>query len=244
MQHRVVIIQSNYVPWKGYFDLLHHADTVVFLDTVQSTKNDWRNRNQIKTQAGKSWLTVPIRHSNALRVREVEIAQPGWATKHFRTLSQAYGRAPFASQVLPAIGALYEEAAGLQRLSEVNRVFIRGACAMLGISTPLLEVERLLSDGENDALEATARLVEICRRLGATSYLTGPAARAYLEEKAFAAAGVRVEWFDYHGYPEYQQLHGVFDHAVSILDLLLMTGPGARAYALRPAPQFLERSMA
>lgn len=244
MPHRAVIIQSNYIPWKGYFDLLHHADTVVFLDTVQSTKNDWRNRNQIKTHSGKSWLTLPIRHSTALRVREVEIAQPGWSVKHFRTLSQAYGRAPFASSVLPRIEAMYEQAAGLERLSAVNRVFLRGVCAMLGIDTPLVEVESLLPDEQNDALEPTARLVEICRRLGATSYLSGPAARAYLDENAFAEAGVRVEWFDYHGYPEYPQLHGAFDHAVSILDLLLMTGPGARAHALRPEPQFLERSTA
>lgn len=244
MPLRAVIIQSNYIPWKGYFDLLHHADKVVFLDTVQSTKNDWRNRNQIKTHAGKSWMTLPIRHSNALRVREVEIAKQGWNAKHLRTLSQAYGRAPFADSILPIIAGMYEEASVLVRLSDINRVFIRGVCALLGITTPMVEVESLLPDAENDALKPSARLVEICRRLGATSYLSGPAAQSYLDENAFAAADVRVEWFDYHGYPEYAQLHGAFDHAVSILDLLLMTGPDASRHALRPTPQFLERSMA
>jgi WbqC-like protein family. len=244
MPDRAVIIQSNYVPWKGYFDLLAHADTVVFLDSVQSTKNDWRNRNQIKAQSGKTWLTLPIRHSNALRIREVEIAQQGWHGKHYRTLSQSYARAPFASAMLPRIEEMYAQAATLPRLSEVNRVFIRGICAMLGIAPRFLEVESVLSDREHDALEPTARLVEICKRIGATSYLSGPAARAYLDEAAFAAESIHTEWFDYDQYREYPQLHGPFDHAVSVLDLLLMVGPDARDYAIRPNPKFLLRSTA
>ncbi|MET0891947.1 MAG: WbqC family protein [Pseudoxanthomonas sp.] len=231
--NRVVIIQSNYIPWKGYFDLLSRADTIVLLDSVQSTKNDWRNRNQIKTNSGKSWLTIPVRHSNQLRIREVEVASRDWNQKHVRSLAQSYSRAPHATQWLPIISGWYEEAGALQFLSEVNRIFIRHISNALGIRGRVIDVEALLSDQEHDALEPTARLVEICRKVGGTSYLSGPSARSYLDETLFSDQSIGVEWFDYDAYPTYPQLHGEFDHAVSILDLLLMVGPEARKYAIR-----------
>lgn len=233
MNRRVVIIQSNYIPWKGYFDLLSRADTVVLLDSVQSTKNDWRNRNQIKSPSGKLWLTVPIRHSTSIRISEVEIAGAGWARKHMGSLSNNYAKAPFAKQWLPILADWYAEADEKRRLSEVNRIFIRRIAETLGLRTEFVEIESLLSYPEHDALDPTDRLVEICKRTAATSYLSGPAARSYLDESRFAAESIAVEWFDYDGYPPYPQLHGDFDHAVSILDLLLMTGPEARQYALR-----------
>lgn len=235
---RAVIIQSNYIPWKGYFDLLAHADIVVLFDSVQSTKNDWRNRNAIKTAGGKSWLTIPIRHSNALRIREVEVASHNWHQKHFRSISQAYARAPHAASLLPRIGEWYARAADSVRLSEVNRVFLAGVMDLLRINTPFIEVGAIMDDAEHDRLEPTQRLVEICRRLGADAYLSGPAARDYLEEDAFTSQGIRVEWFDYNGYPEYRQLHGDFDPAVSVLDPLLMLGPAARGAVVRPIPEF------
>lgn len=236
MNHRVVVIQSNYIPWKGYFDMLSRADTVVLFDAVQSTKNDWRNRNQIKTSSGKQWLTIPIRHSTAIRVRDVEVANRDWHRKHFRTLSQAYADAPHAPDILPILERLYAEAGELTHLAAINRIFIRAICERLGIGGRFIEVESLLDDERHDSLEPSRRLAEICRQLGATAYLTGPAARSYLDTAAFEAFAIEVEWFDYDGYPEYPQLHGSFDHAVSIVDLLLMTGPGARRHALRKPP--------
>ena len=240
MNRRAVIIQSNYIPWKGYFDLLAHADVVVLLDSVQSTKNDWRNRNLIKAASGKLWLTIPIRHSNNLRVRDVEVAGTGWHVKHFRSLSQAYARAPHASALLSEVGGWYERAGACGRLSEINRIFLAEVSKLLDIRAPVIEVESVMDDEEHDRLDPTARLVEICRRIGADSYLSGPAARDYLDEDAFQAASIHVEWFDYDHYPPYQQLHGGFDHAVSILDLLLMVGPTARDFAIRSTPDFLQ----
>lgn len=231
--NQVVIIQSNYIPWKGYFDLLSRADTIVFLDSVQSTKNDWRNRNQIKSVSGKSWLTIPVRHSNQLRIREVEVASSDWYHKHVRSLAQSYSRAPHAAAWMPMITGWYEEAGARQLLSEVNRIFLRHISDALGIHGRVIDVEDLLSDQEHDALEPTARLVQICKRVGGTSYLSGPAARSYLDEALFLDQSIGVKWFDYDDYPEYPQLHGEFDHAVSILDLLLMVGPEARKYAIR-----------
>lgn len=236
MSRRIVIIQSNYIPWKGYFDLLSRADTVVLLDSVQSTKNDWRNRNQIKTASGKQWLTIPIKHSTSLRISEVEIAHSGWARKHCGSLTANYAKAPFASDWLPLLAEWYAHAEKEKRLSAVNRIFLRNITKSLGIRSEFIEVEALLPYKDHDALEPTARLVEICRRLKATSYLSGPSARSYLDESAFAKESIAVEWFSYENYPEYPQLHGNFDHAVSILDLLLMTGSDARRFALAQKP--------
>jgi hypothetical protein len=233
MSLRAVIIQTNYVPWKGYFDLLSRADVVVYFDSVQSTKNDWRNRNRIKTHGGVGWLTIPIRHSNQLRIRDVTIGSNNWHEKHLRTIAQSYARAPYARDLLPAISGWYDGAAPLTRLSAVNRLFLDRVCEQLGISPTFIDVETVLADHEHDALDPTARLVEICRRLGASAYLSGPAASDYLDQSRFAEAGIELEWFNYEGYAEYPQLHGEFRHDVSILDLLLMTGPQARTYALR-----------
>jgi hypothetical protein len=230
---RAVIIQSNYIPWKGYFDLLAHADTVVLFDSVQSTKNDWRNRNVIKSQGGKSWLTVPVNHSNTLRVREVTVASPMWHQKHLRTIKQAYARAPHAAEVFPLLDDWYARAGALRTLSDVNRVFLSGICRYLGIGCRVLEVQDLMADEEHDRLQPTERLVQVCRRIQADTYLSGPAARSYLDTARFAEAGVAVEWFDYAGYPEYPQLHGPYEPAVSILDLLLMNGPASPGFALR-----------
>lgn len=240
MSKRAVIIQSNYIPWKGYFDLLAHADVIVYLDSVQSTKNDWRNRNLIRNRDGKIWLTIPIRHSNALRIRDVEVADRNWAKKHCRSIEQSYARAPYADSVLPGIREWYEQAGSLQKLSAINRLFLSRVCDLLRIAPELVEIETLLSESEHDELEPTARLVEICRRAGATQYLSGPAAKSYLDENLFNDAGIEVQWFNYDNYAEYPSLFGDFDHAVSILDLLLMTGPDARSYAIRPVSDFLK----
>lgn len=228
---RVVIIQSNYVPWKGYFDLLSRADVVVLLDTVQSTKNDWRNRNQIKTPSGKLWLSVPIRHSSSLRINEVKVADRSWARKHLQSINQAYSHAPYAAKWLPELKEWYSRAGECDRLSEVNRLFMRQIAEFLEIKCEFREAESVLSYPEHDELHPTQRLVEICKRVGATSYLSGPAAKTYLDESKFLSESIAVEWFEYAGYRPYPQLHGDFDPAVSILDLILMVGPNAKQYA-------------
>lgn len=233
MTNRAVIIQTNYIPWKGYFDLLAHADTVVFFDSVQSTKNDWRNRNIIKTQTGKTFLTIPIRHSNSLRIREVEIASKGWHLKHLRTLTQAYARAPFAAEVMPLLAQWYKHAGSLNHLSAINLYLITQITQYLGMKCHFIDVNDVMSDEEHDTLQPTARLVEVCRRVGAAQYLSGPSASHYMNLALFRDANIGVEWFNYDGYPKYPQLHGAFDPAVSILDLLLMNGPHSARVALR-----------
>ena len=221
------IVQSSYIPWRGYFDLIAASDVFVLFDDVQFTKRDWRNRNRIKTARGPAWLTIPVvtkgRFDQAIDA--VEIADPAWAGKHWRAIAQAYARAPHFSELAPAIEALYARAEKLPRLAAVNRLFLEELCAMLDIDADFRDARALAAQGAK-----TDRLLDLCRKLAVRSYLSGPSARAYMEADKFAAAGVDLVYMSYSDYLEYEQLHGDYDPNMSILDLLFMTGADARRH--------------
>jgi len=224
---RVAAIQSNYIPWKGYFDLIAAVDTFVLLDEVQYTRRDWRNRNLIRLDGNLHWLTIPVEVKGRYeqRIDETRIADHSWARNHLKTLTHAYRRAPFFEEVLPLLTPLYETHAATERLSEVNASFLRAICGHLGIDTPLQwSTKYETGDG------ASARLLDICIGAGADEYVSGPAARDYLDVELFTAAGVEVRWADYSGYPVYPQDGESFEHGVSIVDLLFNTGPDAHLY--------------
>lgn len=224
----VAIVQSNYIPWKGYLDLIGLSDTFVLLDDVQYTRRDWRNRNRIKTPQGLRWLTIPVETKGRYTqlIREVRISDPSWAEAHWQQLCQAYGKAPHFKQERAWLEPLYrQEAPRLTFLSEVNRLFLQAIMDRLGITTTLRDSSEFsLDDGKSE------RLLAICEQLGADRYLSGPAARGYLDVPLFARHGVAVEWMDYAGYEPYEQLHGGFDHGVTALDLLVHLGPAAAGY--------------
>lgn len=224
----IVILQSNYIPWKGYFDLMAAADEFLLFDEAQFTRRDWRNRNRIVINGAARWLTIPVAskgHYEAA-IRDIEISEPGWAEKHWRSLSLAYGKAPHFSRCAPALEAAYARAGSLARLSEVNLLFLRLLADFLGVGTPLLDAAEIARKADTP----TGRLVEICRARGATRYISGPAARAYIEEALFREAGVELRYADYSGYPVYDQAAGAFEHGVSAIDLLMRCGPEARAH--------------
>jgi WbqC-like protein family len=223
---RIAIIQSCYVPWRGFFDLIGRCDEYVIFDRAQYVKRHWHNRNLIKTAAGLEWLTIPILSKGRREqpIDEVEI-EKRWAEKHWRALELAYRRAPFFEALAPSVRGWYERADKERRLTDVNALFLREIASLLGLST------RIVRDTSYPAQGAkTERLLGIARAAGADRYLSGPSARAYFDETVFAAAGIEVEWMSYHGYPEYPQLHGGFEPAVSVLDLLFNVGPDARRY--------------
>lgn len=223
---RVAIVQSNYIPWKGYFDLIASVDTFVFYDDVQYTKNDWRNRNKIKTPNGVQWLTIPVSQGIDQRICDVRVTDQRWPVKHWKAIKANYARAPHFKAHEAELAAAYE-AAGLSTLSEVNAHFVTTLCRMLGIGTPIKSVLDIDVHGDRNE-----RLVDICVKLGADTYISGPAARSYLDEAAFAKAGIAVEWFDYLGYPSYSQLWGDFEHGVSIIDTILNCGASDTAAML------------
>ena len=220
----VAIIQSNYIPWKGYFDVINAVDEFFLYDTVQYTRRDWRNRNRIKTIQGPQWLTIPVQADRRQRICDAQISDPRWAERHWRTLSQVYARAPYFAEYRDRIETLYTSAEE-RTLSAVNERFIRALCGLLGITTP---IARTAEETEHE--DKTAKLVAICVAAGATEYLCGPASRSYIDERRFDEAGIAVAYVDYSGYPQYPQLFGPFLHDVTVLDLIFNTGPDARSY--------------
>jgi hypothetical protein len=229
---RLAIVQSNYIPWKGYFDLIASVDEFVLYDDVQFTRRDWRNRNRIKTANGPQWLTIPVEAKGKYhqRIRDVAVSDAGWASTHWRTLHHHYARAACFREVQPLVQRWYERAGDLRMLTDINEHFLRAVCGVLEIGTTIRRSSDFtLAEGRSE------RLLDICRQAGATTYLSGPSARDYLDEAVFDAAGVKVEWMDYGGYREYPQLHPPFEHGVTILDLLFNTGSAARGF-LKSAP--------
>ena len=221
----VVILQSNYIPWKGYFDLMHEADEFILYDDRQYTRQDWRNRNQVKADKGPQWLTIPVIGKFGQRIDETVCANRGWASSHWERLVQLYRRAPHFKAYADRIEALYRSAAEEQMLSRVNRLFLEGIGSLLGLTT------RLRWSSEFPGAEGkTERLVALCRAVGATRYISGPAARSYLETECFDQAGIELTFKVYDGYPEYPQQYPPFTHGVTVLDLLFNAGPDAPWY--------------
>lgn len=221
---RVGIIQSNYVPWRGYFDFIDDCDVFILFDDVQYTDRDWRNRNRLKTPAGPAWITVSLQSGARDRlVQDVTIDwQTDWPARHLNMLRQNYRAAPHHVGVADEISDIFARRPA--RLSELNRTLIAWANARLGITTPLVDAASLPGQGRK-----TERLISLVQAVGGTRYLSGPAAEAYLEPEAFHRAGIVLEYksYDYEPYP---QPWGEFEGAVSILDLLANTGTEARRF--------------
>lgn len=222
---KVAISQSNYIPWKGYFDLINSVDHFVFYDTAQYTKNDWRNRNKIQTFNSLAWITIPVyQHSLEQTILDTKVANIKWGKKHWQTIRQAYSKAPYFKDYKE----IFEDAYLQQEftfLSEINFHFIKVINALLGITTKL----HWSSDFQLNE-ERSERLLGICQQLKSDVYVSGPAAKEYLNEELFLNNNVKVEWMDYSGYPEYEQMHDPFEHGVTILDLIFNEGPNAKNF--------------
>lgn len=226
MGKAIAIVQSNYIPWKGYFDMIHRVQEFVLYDDMQYTRRDWRNRNRIKTAHGTQWLTIPVEVKGKYlqKIKDTVVSDPTWSDAHWSSLSHAYGKAPYFRAYRDEIEALYRTCSS-RFLSEINRHFLTGLCRLMGITTPLSwSSDYELADDRNE------RLANICVQAGADEYLSGPAARDYMDEGVFSRRGIHVQWMDYSGYPEYPQVHPPFDHAVTVLDLLFSTGPEFRRF--------------
>jgi hypothetical protein len=227
MIKRVAILQSNYIPWKGYFDLINSVDEFILFDDMQYTRRDWRNRNRIKTQHGVAWLTIPVQVKGGYldqRIRETVVSDPKWNRLHWKIIVHNYTRAPYFRQYREILEDLYLETTD-RCLSLINYRFLAAICKIFGIRTKISwSMDYRLRDGK------TERLVDLCQQAGATEYISGPAAEAYIDPAQFLAAGIGLSFMDYSGYPEYAQLYPPFEHAVSIIDLLLNEGPNSTSY--------------
>jgi hypothetical protein len=219
----VVVLQPGYIPWLGFFDQMRRADHFVYYDDVQFDKHGWRNRNRVKGPAGPTWMTVPVRHTGRADqlVLHTEIVEgTNWEKKQIRTLEQFYARAPhrepYAAEFAATIGRHWK------MLAELDIAVIDVMRRWLGIATPTYRSSELGIDGDK-----SGRLVNLCRHFGANRYLSGEAARSYLDVAQFDRAGIDVAWQSY-AHPTYSQLHGEFVSHLSALDLILNVGEDSR----------------
>ncbi len=216
--NKLAILQSNYIPWKGYFDLINSVDTFIFYDTVQFTKNDWRNRNQIKNQQGLQWLTIPvIQNSLNQKICETKICNQLWKRKHLQAIELNYKKSPFFREIFEIIINLYEIES--EFLSEINQSMIRKICDLLNIQTTIISTETLHLQGNK-----TEKLIDACKKLKADVYISGPSAKNYIEKNLFEKESITIEWIDYTSYELHDQMHLPFQHNVSIIDTLFNLG--------------------
>ncbi|WP_083256023.1 WbqC family protein [Domibacillus iocasae] len=222
---KVVINQSNYIPWKGYFDLIANADLFVFLDNVQYTKNDWRNRNKIITDKGLEWLTIPINNSITENINDKYFINDKWKVKHYKTILQHYRHAPFSEEYKFLLDYLYinnnHNNLSLYNIDSIKFISQK----ILGLKTDFFVFE---SDKKYD--DPNDRLMDILLSVNATTYLTGPAAKNYLNEKIFEQNNIDIHYYEYGPYKKYLQKHPDFIDHVSILDTIFTCGPNTLDY--------------
>jgi len=229
----VAIVQSSYIPWKGYFDLINSVDEFILYDDMQYTRRDWRNRNAIKTPHGCLWLTIPVQVKGKFhqKICETQVNNSQWREQHWKSIRTFYARAPYFTTYKDWLAELYLGCDSVY-LSQINYRFLSALCQVLGITT------RLTWSSQYEVPPGkTERLVTLCQQAGATDYRSGPAAKDYLDEEQFASAGIAVQWMEYSSYPEYHQLFPPFEPAVSIIDLILNEGPNAWQYMKSFAPR-------
>lgn len=223
---KIIITQSNYIPWKGYFDGFNVVDEVILFDDMQYTKRDWRNRNKIKTKDGALWLSIPVEVKGKYfqAIKDTKVSDPSWAKSHWSSIYHSYSKAPCFS----VYKDIFEEAFLTNKrtyLSEINYDFIT-------LINKLLDIKiNIRWSSEFQLLEdKTDRLVDLCKQVNATEYYSGPSAKGYMDETAFEKEKIKVIYFSYTDYPAYKQQHGEFIHEVSILDLLFNEGENAKNY--------------
>ena len=208
--------------------MINMADVFVLYDDMQYTRRDWRNRNKIKTPLGLQWLTIPVEVKGKYhqKINETKVSDKAWALKHWTRIKQVYSKAEFFSDYNAILEDMYlNKLQSLEYLSEINQLIIRTICDLLDIKTKIMSsTEFWLAE---DRIE---RLLGICHELGATTYLSGPAAKDYMNLNLFKDAGIHVEWMVYSGYPSYNQQGGDFEHGVTVMDLLFNNGKDSKNF--------------
>jgi len=222
--HKIAaIVQSNYIPWKGYFDMINLVDEFILFDDMQYTKRDWRNRNRIKTANGARWLTIPVEVKGKYfqKIKDTVVSDAAWNRKHWNSIVHSYSRSKYFGEYRERFEELYLGCTE-KYLSRINHRFLAAICKLLGITTKITwSMDYRLAEGK------TERLIDLCKQAGADEYISGPSAKGYIDEDMFEKEGIRLSYIDYSGYSEYAQLFPPFEHAVSIIDLIFNEGPEA-----------------
>jgi hypothetical protein len=218
----VGIHQPQYLPWLGYFDKMDQADAFVFLDNVQFKKNEWQNRNRIKTAQGRQWLTVPVIHRFPQQIDEVVINnRVNWRHKHFQALQTNYAKAPYFGEYIDFFKAVY--AKKWEHLADLNIFVIKNIYQMLGF----VQKPMILASTLDLRCDPNGRLIDIVKTFQAETYLAGKGGGNYMHRPDFEARGINVivQQFEH---PVYPQLYGCFQPNLSIIDLMFNCGPQSR----------------
>lgn len=224
--NKVIITQSNYIPWKGYFTTMRKATHFVAYDDMQYTKRDWRNRNMLITPAGAKWLSIPVTVSGKYyqKINETEVNDPNWSKDHWNFIEANYKKAPHFKEYGSFFKELYDNPPS-NRLTEINAAFLKKCIELLEIKIEFLDSRDFVLTGDK-----TEKLVNVCKELKADEYFTGPAAKNYMDESLFTNSGIKVTYYDLQGFPEYKQQWNGFEHGVSILDMFFNLGPDTIKY--------------
>ncbi len=218
----VAIHQPQFMPWLGYFDKILKCDVFVFLDNVQFKKNEFQNRNKIKTAQGWMWLTVPVLFKFPQRINEVKINNRlQWRKKHLRGLEINYHKAPYFNDLFPRLKEFYSRESDL--LADINK---RSVVLLLEILEVKREI-RLASQIGDLPEEPSERLAAICAAVGGDTYISGAGGKEYLKLEPFHSRGIKVIYQTFV-HPIYPQLYGDFVPNLSLLDLILNCGPDSR----------------
>lgn len=215
-----VILQPSFLPWLGFFDQLLKSDVFVYYDNAQYTKNDWRNRNRIKSNSGYAWLTVPVKYKFGKLINEVEIAySTDWRKSHLSLLKHYYGKAPFFNIGINLIQAVYDTKP--VRIIDLNTALVSAVLDLLQVDKEIKYMSNLNVSGER-----SEKLVKACSSLEVNHYLSGAAAKNYLDVEQFQAEGIHVEFQNYR-HPIYRQINGGFLSHLSVIDLIFNEGHGS-----------------
>ena len=217
---RLVILQPGYLPWLGFFDQMAKSDIFIFYDDVQCDKHGWRNRNRIKTSQGTQWLTVPTltKNKNFPLIKDILVETNSfWKYKHFESIKQNYSRASYFNLLFPELDKIYTQP--WKYLLDLDTKLVEVLMNLLGLKRKILFSSELDIEGSQ-----TERLINFCKFFKADSYLTGAAAKDYLQEERFKEEGISLEYQKYN-HPVYTQLYGDFIPYLSIIDLLFNEGP-------------------
>ncbi len=230
---KVGIIQSSYIPWRGYFDFIQNVDIFIVFDDVQYTIRDWRSRNRIKTETGLKWLSVPVHHVSREQLIEntdIDYTQ-SWQRSHRDQFRLNYRQAPFVDDALKLFDVMLDSKE--KTISQLNVTGIKEINQYLGISTPLVMASELAATGAK-----TDRLIDLLNKVDAKSYVSGPSAADYLDKSLFKHHGIQLEFKSYD-YEEYPQLWGAFEGAVTVLDLIANCGPDAKKLLKSRSPNIV-----
>ena len=213
----IAISQSNYLPWAGYFKLIDSVDEFIFFDEVQYTRRDWRNRNKIILDKKIKWLSLSVENKGNFKeqINKIKVSDKNWKEKHMQILTYAYKKYPYFDKVIKFLDEILDKEEIF--LSKINQKTIINIAKFLGIKTKFYNSVDLTLFNQTKS-DASSRLVEICKIRKANKYISGPAAKNYLNLSKFELEDIKINWFDYNTKKE------MIDENLSIIHMLMKHG--------------------